>query len=275
MSVSVSTARGFVSLVGAGPGDPELLTRKAVRCLRTADVVVYDALVQPETLAFARRATRVFVGKRARRPAVSQSFINAFLVRTARQGKKVVRLKGGDPFVFGRGGEEALALLAAGVRFEIVPGVTTATAAAALAGIPVTHRGRASGFVVVAGHAEEAYGPILRSLAPQSATVVVMMGLAQIDRVAALLLARGWPPETSAAILVAVSTSATETHTTSLGRLADTGAPDTDGEAGTVVIGEVVELLRAWRETRGSYEHADPDGDWTSARILCEGSGHR
>jgi uroporphyrin-III C-methyltransferase/precorrin-2 dehydrogenase/sirohydrochlorin ferrochelatase len=266
---------GFVSLVGAGPGDPDLLTCRAVRRLRGADVVVYDALVQPEILAFARRATPVFVGKRARRPAVSQAWINAFLVRTARQGRTDVRLKGGDPFVLGRGGEEALALLAAGVPFEIVPGVTAATAAAALAGIPVTHRGRASGFVVVAGHAEEAYGPILRSLAPGSATVVVMMGLARINRLARLLLVHGWRPETPAAILIAISTSAAETRTTSLARLADSGPPDTGGHAGTVVIGEVVGVLRGWRGARGRHEYADPDSDWTHPPLVCERSGHR
>ena len=172
-----STERGFVSLVGAGPGDPDLLTRKAAERLGEADLVLYDALVDPATLELAPSAQRVFVGKRAGRPAVRQEFIHSLMIRAARAGKKVVRLKGGDPFVFGRGGEEGLALAAAGISFEVVPGVSSAIAAGALAGIPVTHRGMASGFVVVSGHAEDAYRPILESLAPHSATVVVLMGL--------------------------------------------------------------------------------------------------
>ena len=135
------TERGFVSLVGAGPGDPDLLTRKAADRLADADLVLYDALVDPATLALAPTAQRVFVGKRAGRPQVRQEFIHWLMIRAARAGKKVVRLKGGDPFVFGRGGEEGLALAAAGISFEVVPGVSSAIAAAALAGIPVTHRG--------------------------------------------------------------------------------------------------------------------------------------
>ena len=155
-----------MSLVGAGPGDPDLLTRKAADRLADADLVLYDALVDPATLALAPSAQRVFVGKRASRPQVRQEFIHWLMIRAARAGKKVVRLKGGDPFVFGRGGEEGLALAAAGIPFEVVPGVSSAIAAAALAGIPVTHRGMSSGFVVVSGHAEDAYRPILESLAP-------------------------------------------------------------------------------------------------------------
>ena len=149
--------------------------------LAEADLVLYDALVDPEALALAPRAQRIFVGKRAGRPPVSQEFIIRLLVRAARRGRRVVRLKGGDPFVFGRGGEEALALPAAGVPFEVVPGVSSAIAAPALAGIPVTHRGIATGFVVVSGHAEEAYRPMLESARPNSATLVVLMGLRPID----------------------------------------------------------------------------------------------
>src|SRR5439155_3706992 len=152
---------GHVSLVGAGPGDPGLLTRKAVARLRAADLVLYDALVDVRVLKFARRAQRFFVGKRAgtnRRGGsrglneVSQQAIHALMIRAARRGRRVVRLKGGDPFVFGRGGEEAQALRAAGVPFEIVPGVTSAVGVPAYAGIPVTHRGVASSFAVITGH---------------------------------------------------------------------------------------------------------------------------
>ena len=144
------TAR-VVSLVGAGPGDPGLLTRRAVQRLRHADLVLYDALVSREVLKIARRAQCFCVGKRAGRKAMRQETIHQLMIRAVRRGKRVVRLKGGDPFVLGRGGEEALALRAAGVAFEVVPGVTTAVAAPGLAGIPVTHRGLASAFLVVSG----------------------------------------------------------------------------------------------------------------------------
>src|SRR5215468_6968518 len=130
--------RGMVSLVGAGPGDPGLLTRRAIARLRSADLVLYDALVDERVLRYARRAQRFFVGKRAGRHAMTQPAIHALMIRAARRGKRVVRLKGGDPFVFGRGGEEALALQHAGVTFDIVPGVSNAIAAPAAAGIPVT-----------------------------------------------------------------------------------------------------------------------------------------
>jgi uroporphyrin-III C-methyltransferase len=237
--------RGFVSLVGAGPGDPDLLTQRAVRCLKEADVVMYDALVDPEALALAPSAQRIFVGKRAGRPAVRQEFINRLLVRAARQGKRVVRLKGGDPFVFGRGGEEALALAAAGIQFEVVPGVSSAIAAGALAGIPVTHRGIASGFVVVSGHSEEAYRPILETLAPHSATIVVLMGLRRIERLAALLIERGWRPMTPAAVVFGASTAATSVLTATLRDLECGMEFPSERIPGTVVIGGVVRLRAA------------------------------
>jgi uroporphyrin-III C-methyltransferase / precorrin-2 dehydrogenase / sirohydrochlorin ferrochelatase len=234
--------RGFVSLVGAGPGDPDLLTRKAAARLAEADLVLYDALVDPQVLELAPRAQRVYVGKRAGRPQVRQEFINWLMIRAARAGKNVVRLKGGDPFVFGRGGEEGLALAAAGLSFEVVPGVSSAIAAAGVAGIPVTHRGLATGFVVVSGHAEDAYRRVLESLAPQSATVVVMMGLHQIDRVADLMIARGWPAMTPAAVVFGASTANEEVWTLTLRDLQRGIDLDRESTAGTVIIGEVVRL---------------------------------
>jgi uroporphyrin-III C-methyltransferase/precorrin-2 dehydrogenase/sirohydrochlorin ferrochelatase len=236
---------GFVSLVGAGPGDPDLLTRRAIQRLEDADVVFYDALVDREALELAPRARRVFVGKRAGRPAVTQEGINRLLIRAARRGFRIVRLKGGDPFVFGRGGEEALALAAAGVPFEVVPGVSSAISAAGLAGIPVTHRGIASGFVVVAGHAEEAYRPILEGLTPQSATIVVLMGLGHAEEIAELLLSRGWKAGTPAAVLLGASTPDSEVYTTTVGQLKN-GLEISDRVApGTIVIGDVVRLRSA------------------------------
>lgn len=241
--MSHKSSPGLVSLVGAGPGDPDLLTRKAVRRLGEADLVVYDALVDPEALTLAPAARRVFVGKRAGRPAVRQAFINDLLVRAARRGQRVVRLKGGDPFVFGRGGEEALALTAAGVPVEVIPGISSAISAAALAGIPVTHRGLATGFVVVSGHAAGAYRPILEGLAPNCATVVVLMGLAHSEAIAALLTRCGWKPETPVAVLLSASTPRAVAYRSTLAGLAAGGVDlgDHDG-AGTVVIGDVVRL---------------------------------
>jgi uroporphyrin-III C-methyltransferase/precorrin-2 dehydrogenase/sirohydrochlorin ferrochelatase len=231
---------GFVWLVGAGPGDPELLTRKAARVLADADLVLYDALVAPAALELAPRAQKFSVGKRAGRPSEAQDTIHRLMVRAARRGRRVVRLKGGDPFVCGRGGEEALALRAAGVAFEVVPGVSSALAAPALAGIPVTHRGLASAVVVVSGHAEAAYRPVLESLTPESATVVVLMGLGARGSIARVLCERGWPAATPAAIVRGASTEEEETW---VGTLDALGAATVDGEApGTLVVGAVVSL---------------------------------
>jgi uroporphyrin-III C-methyltransferase/precorrin-2 dehydrogenase/sirohydrochlorin ferrochelatase len=154
-----------------------------------------------------------------------------------------VRLKCGDPFVLGRGGEEALALARAGVAYEVVPGVTSAVAAPALAGIPVTHRGIAAGFAVVSGHAESAYAPLLSSIAPGSATVVVLMGLANRAAIAALLLARGWPASTPTAVVLDASHDSSESWTGTLATLPSCALPEQRPDsAGVLVIGEVVSL---------------------------------
>jgi uroporphyrin-III C-methyltransferase/precorrin-2 dehydrogenase/sirohydrochlorin ferrochelatase len=237
------TGGGFVWLVGAGPGDPELLTRRAARLLRQADLVLYDALVSPEVLRLAHKAQKFSVGKRAGRPTIRQEAIERLLVRAARRGKRVVRLKGGDPFVFGRGGEEALALAAAGVPFEVVPGVSSAVAAPALSGIPVTHRGLTSSFVVVSGHDERAYAPVLGALPPGAATVVVLMGLAARARLASFLLARGWPSSTPAAVCLAAASPRAFTWTGTLAELGAAPLPSALRDApGTLVVGEVVTL---------------------------------
>jgi len=249
---------GFVSLVGAGPGDPDLLTQKAVRRLQEADLVLYDALVSPEVVALAARARCFPVGKRAARPSVRQEAINRSLIRSARRGRRVVRLKGGDPFVLGRGGEEALALQAAGIPFEIVPGVTAAAAAPALAGIPVTHRGLASGFAVVSGHAEAAYRPILESIRPNSLTLVVLMGIAGRAGLAEWLVARGWRRSTPAAIILGASTPRACGW---IGDLANLGSARVDAAElpGTIVIGEVVSLAGAIGQAVGAIG-LRPDG---------------
>jgi uroporphyrin-III C-methyltransferase/precorrin-2 dehydrogenase/sirohydrochlorin ferrochelatase len=232
---------GFVSLVGAGPGDPELLTVRGARRLREADLVLNDALVQADLLDLAPNAQRFFVGKRAGRPSIEQDEINGLMIRGAQRGQRVVRLKCGDPFVLGRGGEEALALEAAGVPYEVVPGISSALAAPALAGIPVTHRGIASAFVVVSGHAQTAFGPILDGLAPSSLTIVVLMGLRNRGAIAAHLIARGWPASTRAAIVFGAShRDGSLTWIGELSSLAE--ATFTTELPAVLVIGEVVGL---------------------------------
>jgi len=234
---------GFVSLVGAGPGDPELLTRRAVRRLDEADLVLNDALVHTELLALAPKAQRFYVGKRAGRHSIDQAGIHHLMIRAARRGQRVVRLKAGDPFVFGRGGEEALALEAAGIAYEVVPGLSSATAAPLLAGIPVTHRGIASGFAVISGHAEAAYAPIVDSIAPNALTLVVLMGVARRAQIAARLIARGWSPHTPAALLYGASQPGSFTQITTLDELAGAQGPEPATELPAVlVIGEVVSL---------------------------------
>jgi uroporphyrin-III C-methyltransferase/precorrin-2 dehydrogenase/sirohydrochlorin ferrochelatase len=252
---------GFVSLVGAGPGDPELLTVKAVRRLAAADLVLYDALVSPETLALATRARRCFVGKRAGHPTIAQEAINEWMIRAARNGQLVVRLKCGDPFVFGRGGEEALALASAGIRCEVVPGITTAVAAPLLAGIPVTHRGVSSAFVVVSGHAAAAFEPVLKSLEPHSATLVVMMGLANRADVARTLVDAGWSRSTPAAIVCDASHPDEHVWRGTLDGLRRGERDITRDAAGTIVIGEVVNVLTA---TKSQSHHIT-----TSVEALC------
>ncbi len=241
---------GFVSLVGAGPGDPDLLTMQALDRLQRADLVLYDALVAPEIVALARGAQCFCVGKRAGRRSVRQDTIIRLLVRAARRGRRVVRLKAGDPYVLGRGGEEALALRAAGIGFEVVPGLTTAVTAPALAGIPMTHRGAASGFAVVSGHHESSFRPVLGALPPGSLTVVVLMGLARRAAVAACLLDRGWPADTPAAIVCATVSPRTRVWAGTLGELGTAPHPAAEGTPGTLVVGSVVELRAMLDETR-------------------------
>ena len=232
---------GFVSLVGAGPGHPDHLTLKAARCLADADVVFHDALVSAEVCALATRALRINVGKRARRTQTPQADIERLLIEAARQGMRVVRLKGGDPFVFGRGGEEALALQSAGIPFEIVPGVTTAISAPGLAGIPVTHRGVSSGFVVINGADLSTFERVLASIVPGLLTLVVLMAIARRAQFAGQLIEHGWSGPTPAAMVFGAGTPDMRVWRGSLAELAGSGFAETSA-AGTIVIGEVAAL---------------------------------
>ena len=238
---------GFVSLVGAGPGHPDYLTMKAVRRLREAHLVLYDALVADSVVEIAAQAECRFVGKRARRAQTPQHAIHEAMIDAAYRGHRVVRLKGGDPFVFGRGGEEALALQSAGVAFEIVPGVSAAVAAAGLAGIPVTHRGLAAGVLVINGSNDAdvalslgspAAGPVTAAV-----TVVAMMAVANRAAVARALLARGWPALTPAAIILGAATPRMWTWRGALDELGEAAIPaDRDDLPGTLVVGAVAGL---------------------------------
>jgi uroporphyrin-III C-methyltransferase len=237
----VSGSIGFVSLVGAGPGDPDLLTIRAVRRLRGADVVLYDALIDSRVVRLAGGAVRALVGGRVG-TRHDQSAINGRMIRLARRGKRVVRLKGGDPFVFGHGGEEARALIDAGVPFEVVPGLSAVTAAPALAGIPLTHRGVASGFVVVTGHSAHAFGAMLHGIQPGSMTLLVLMGLSARREIVASLLARGWPLWMPCAIVLAASTPRQRVWRGTLRQLGDLPLDAKHDGPGIIVIGDVAAL---------------------------------
>ena len=234
---------GKVYLVGAGPGDPGLITVRGLQLLHSAQVIVYDQLVSLELLEETpSTAIRIFVGKQAGRHCIAQEEINRILIDHARLGYEVVRLKGGDPFVFGRGGEEAEALADAEIPFEIVPGVSSAVAVPAYAGIPLTHRNFASSFAVVTGHeARKGKSAVdWGKLATAVDTLVILMGLHNLPAIVAKLIAHGRSPETPAAVIRRGTTNGQETV---IGTLADIVEKSASLKAPTlIVVGEVVEL---------------------------------
>ncbi len=247
---------GFVSLVGAGPGDPGLLTLAGRDRLERAEVVVYDRLIDPSLLDYApATAERIYAGKSADSKAMTQDEINFLLVERGRAGKRVVRLKGGDPFVFGRGGEEALALATAGVPFEVVPGVTSAVAAPAYTGVPLTHRGLASSFAVVTGHEDDDKPEASvdwRALATSVDTIVVLMGGAALATVASALVEGGRPSDTPC---VSVEWGTTTRQRSVAAPLGEIGGAVTAAGLGSpllTVIGRVAELREhiSWFEGR-------------------------
>lgn len=241
---------GKVSLVGAGPGEPELLTIRGSRLMDTADVIVHDRLIDEQLLAMAGAdAVLVDVGKVPGDASSRQSDINDLLIDEARRGKNVVRLKGGDPYVFGRGGEEAEALAAAGIPFEVIPGVTSAVAAPAYAGIPLTHRDYASSFTVVTGslaRTGEGSSPDSdwATLAKTPGTLVILMGWRSLSQIAETLVEHGKPSETPSAVVSWGSEPWQKSVTGTLGSIADTAKSQGLTAPATIVVGEVVGLGR-------------------------------
>jgi uroporphyrin-III C-methyltransferase len=254
MPVTSTLLPGHVALVGGGPGDPELLTVRAARLIGQADVLVFDHLVGKGVLALAPAAAeRIYVGKQAGKHTMPQESINALLVKLAREGKRVVRLKGGDPYIFGRGGEEGEALADAGIAFEVVPGVTAACGAAAYAGIPLTHRDHAQAVVFVTGHLRDDSSNLdWPALARAQQTVVIYMGVLSLPEISQQLIAHGMPPETPAACVRQATLPEQFTVAATIASL-----PQAVAEAGLrppalLIIGHVVSLREQlnWFEKR-------------------------
>jgi uroporphyrin-III C-methyltransferase len=240
-------------LVSAGPGDPELLTLKALRALQDADIILHDRLVPAAVLDMARRdAARICVGKTAGKIGSTQEEINELLIEHARQGKRVVRLKGGDAFIFGRGGEELEALAKARISFSVIPGVTAAIGAAAYAGIPLTHRDHAHSVTFVAGHADKGgAGPDWAALAKPGVTGVFYMGLARIDHIAAQLKKHGAADTLAAAVIAQGTLEDQRVITGTLTTIAAAAVRARVESPALLIVGDVVSLHAslAWFNT--------------------------
>jgi uroporphyrin-III C-methyltransferase len=246
---------GKVLLVGAGPGDPELLTIKAARAIADAEVVVYDRLVPEEILKLVPPgAARINVGKQAGHHPVPQPEINRIVIRAAQSGRRIVRLKGGDPFIFGRGCEEAAALARAGIPFEVIPGITAAQGCAASARVPLTHRGLATGVRYVTGHCrgDEPLDLDWASLADPATTLVVYMGLTNIDEIVRQLIAHGLPGDTPALAISEGTTAREQTMRAPLGALPAAARHARLPGPVLFIIGRVAALAA------GEEEHGDP-----------------
>lgn len=244
-------ARGKVYLVGAGPGDPKLLTVRAVELLRKADVVIYDRLIGKSILNLApKTARKIYVGKKSRKHEVPQNKINELLVSTALEGKKIVRLKGGDPFLFGRGGEEAETLVENHVKFEVVPGVSSAVAAPAYAGIPLTHRDYASSVAIVTGHRAGDAGKPVNWVKLSSAvdTIVILMGVESLETIVAKLIEGGLDLNKPTAIIERGTSKAQRSVIAKLSTIVNESKQNKIKPPAVIIIGEVAELGRklAW-----------------------------
>jgi uroporphyrinogen III methyltransferase / synthase len=238
--------RGSVSLVGAGPGDPGLVTLRARERLEAADVVVYDRLVHPAVLGMARADARlIYVGKRRSEHAVPQDEVNDLLIELARTGARVVRLKGGDPFVFGRGGEEADALASAGIEFEIVPGISSAVAVPAYAGVPITDRRAASSVAIVTGHLAPDHPDSnvdWAGLATSVDTVVILMGMTHLSVIARALIAGGRDASTPAVVVEWGTYGKQHTVQADLDSIADAVADANVSAPSVIVVGDVAAM---------------------------------
>jgi len=241
---SLQSDGGRVYLVGAGPGDPDLLTLRAVRVLQKADVVVYDNLVSPGVLDFVPAASeRIYAGKRRNEHTLRQEQINNLLVKLAREGKQVVRLKGGDPFIFGRGGEELQAMAAAGVAFEVVPGITAASGVSCYSGIPLTHRSYAQRCLFVTGHLQNGTADLdWPSLVRLNQTVVIYMGLNGLPDICRQLVAHGALPELPIAVVQDGSLPTQKVVTGTLANMAEKVARAGLESPCLTIIGDVVRL---------------------------------
>lgn len=248
VSQTAAAAPGVVTLVGAGPGDPDLLTIKALRALQDADVIFYDDLVPPEVLDRARRdARRVSVGRRLGKAGIGQEAINRLLIEAAREGQRVVRLKGGDPLVFGRGGEEIAALRAAGVAYGVVPGITAALGAAAQSEVPLTFRQQALRLTFVTAHDDaDAAATDWSPLADAATTVVIYMGMAAAASVRAGLIAAGWPAATPVGVFARVTQPDARAVVGVLDHLPALAAALDTGPA-VLIVGEVVARSAPWQ----------------------------
>lgn len=242
---------GKVYLVGAGPGDPELITVKGLNCLRQADVVVYDRLVDESILNEAGpEAEKIYVGKAADHHTLEQELINQLLLKKAREGKVVVRLKGGDPFILGRGGEEAEALAANGIPFEVVPGVSSAVAVPAYAGIPVTHRGVASSFTIVTGHKASGGGEpriVWEKLSTGTDTLVILMGIGNLANLVDLLIRNNRPPSTPVAVITHGTTRRQRCVTGTLQDIVAKVRSERLEAPSVIVVGDVVRFRKQLR----------------------------
>jgi uroporphyrin-III C-methyltransferase len=235
---------GHVWLAGAGPGNPGLLTLDVVSALGQAEAIVYDALVDPSILkAAAAGAELHFAGKRGGRASVPQEEINALLIKLAQQGKRVLRLKGGDPYIFGRGGEEALALTEAGIPIRVLPGLTSALGALALAGIPATMRGINKAIILATGHAAGSEDDLdWAALARAGQPVIIYMGLKNLERIAGMLMAGGLPGETPAAVIASASTPDERITVAGLADIASHAAAAGMTSPALVVVGGIVSM---------------------------------
>jgi uroporphyrin-III C-methyltransferase / precorrin-2 dehydrogenase / sirohydrochlorin ferrochelatase len=258
-SSGAPSAAGEVTLVGAGPGDPELLTLKALRALQDADLILHDRLVPQSILDLARRdAARISVGKAAGCVGSTQAEINSLLIEHAQQGKRVVRLKGGDPFIFGRGGEELEALAQARINFSVVPGVTAAAGCAAYAGIPLTHRNHAHSVTFVTAHTGDGREPDWRALAAPATTAVFYMGLARVQRIAEKLMEHGAAASLPAAIVAQGTLQNQRVIAATLAAIGDAASRANLESPALLIVGEVVSLHAslAWFNTEALRDAA-------------------